>query len=108
MIQPSRTTALITGASSGIGAVYADRLARCGHDLILVARDSARLRAVAEAATRHGVAVETIRADLAEPADLQRVQDRLRHDGAITMLVNNAGIGAVPGLANADVDAPSA
>ena len=100
-----RKTALITGASSGIGAVYADRLARRGHDLILVARDAARLTAVAEAATRHGVAVETIRADLTKAADLRRVEERLRTDGAISMLVNNAGIGAAPGLVDANVDA---
>jgi len=101
----ARQTALITGASSGIGAVYADRLARRGYDLVLVARDAARLTAVAEAATRHGVAVETIRADLTKAADLKRVEERLRSDGAITVLVNNAGIGAAPGLADADVDA---
>lgn len=105
MSQRSQNTALITGASSGIGAVYADRLARRGHDLILVARDADRLTKMAEAVARHGVAVETIRADLAEAAGLRRVEDRLRHDGAIGMLVNNAGVGVPPGLANADPDA---
>ncbi len=105
MIQTLHSTALITGASSGIGAVYADRLARRGHDLILVARDATRLAAVAQAAAQHGVSVETISADLTRAADLLRIETRLRQDSAIGMLVNNAGIGAAPGLANADVDA---
>lgn len=92
-------TALITGASSGIGAVYADRLARRGYDLVLVARDAAKLSALAgrlEADT--GRKVETIAADLGVSADLRRVEQRLASDDSIAMLVNNAGLGAVKSL----------
>lgn len=86
-------TFLITGASDGIGAVYADRLARRGHDLVLVARRAEVLKALAETLHgAHGVKVETLAADLAAPADLARVEARLREDAAITGLVNNAGI----------------
>ena len=85
-------TALVTGASTGIGAVYADRLARRGYDLILVARDEARLTALAER-LRHdaGVAVDTLKADLTDRADLARVEQRLASDPSIALLVNNAG-----------------
>jgi short-subunit dehydrogenase len=92
-------TALITGASSGIGAIYADRLARRGYDLILVARDAAKLSALAaqlEAST--GRKVDTIRADLSVTADLRAVEQRLASDTNISMLVNNAGLGAVKPL----------
>jgi uncharacterized protein len=92
-------TALVTGASSGIGAVYADRLARRGHDLILVARDAAKLEALAarlRAETGRKVAV--LPADLAQPGPLATVQERLRSDPGITMLVNNAGIALNGGL----------
>jgi len=92
-------TALITGASSGIGAVYADRLARRGYDLVLVARDAAKLSALAarlEGET--GRKVETIAADLGVSADLRRVEQRLASDSSIAMLVNNAGLGAVKSL----------
>jgi short-subunit dehydrogenase len=92
-------TALITGASTGIGAVYADRLARRGYDLILVARDAAKLSALAarlEAST--GRKVDTLRADLSVTADLRAVEQRLASDSSIGMLVNNAGLGAVKTL----------
>jgi short-subunit dehydrogenase len=89
----TKQTILITGASDGIGAVYADRLARRGHDLILVARRADKLTALADQIRRDtGVSVDVIAADLANPDDLARVETRLRDDGAITGLINNAGI----------------
>jgi short-subunit dehydrogenase len=92
-------TALITGASSGIGAIYADRLARAGHDLILVARRADKLRQLAEELTnRTGRSVETIAADLTNPADLARLEAALKRDSSISVLVNNAGIGATTPL----------
>lgn len=98
-------TALITGASSGIGAVYADRLARRGHDLILVARDRQRLAALADKlATAYGVSVEVLPADLTDKADLSRVEQRLRGDAGISLLVNNAGMAVVGPLLAADID----
>jgi short-subunit dehydrogenase len=97
--------ALVTGASSGIGAVYADRLARRGHDLILVARSAERMAALASRLTQEtGRTVETLTADLADMADLARVENRLRTDPNITLLVNNAGVGAVAPLLESDVD----
>jgi short-subunit dehydrogenase len=86
-------TALITGASTGIGAVYADRLARRGHNLILVARDKARMDALAETLRAEtGVAIEVLRADLTNRSDLATVETRLASDPAIDILVNNAGM----------------
>jgi len=86
-------TILITGASDGIGAVSADRLARRGANLILVARRGDRLEALAQRLrAESGVNVEVISADLAKPDDLARIETRLREDEAITGLVNNAGI----------------
>jgi uncharacterized protein len=85
-------TALITGASAGIGAVYADRLARRGYDLVLVARDEVKLDALAaRLKDETGVKVEILRADLADADDVRKVEARLQADD-ITMLVNNAGI----------------
>ncbi|HYD99787.1 MAG TPA: SDR family oxidoreductase [Alphaproteobacteria bacterium] len=106
MVQIIPGTALITGASSGIGAVYADRLAARGHDLVLVARDEHRLGALAtRLRTRHGRSVDILAADLNDPADLARVEARLRDDPALAMLVNNAGVGSASVLLNSDVEA---
>lgn len=87
--QPS---VLITGASTGIGAMYADRFARRGHDLVLVARDRARMEALAERLRREtGVTVDILQADLTDAAALAQVEARLRDDTRIGVLVNNAG-----------------
>jgi NAD(P)-dependent dehydrogenase (short-subunit alcohol dehydrogenase family) len=92
---PSDGTAVITGASSGIGAIYADRLAHRGHDLILVARNRERLDALATRLTEEtGRSVQVLVADLHSTADLARVEQVLRTDATITMLVNNAGGGS--------------
>lgn len=97
MIQPTSAaapgTALVTGASSGIGAIYADRLAHRGYDLVLVARDIGRLEALAaKLRAETGRTVNVLPADLANSADIARVQERLASDASLTMLVNNAGI----------------
>lgn len=83
---------LITGASTGIGASYAERFARRGHDLVLVARDKARMEALgARIRHEHGVAVDIIQADLTQPTELAWVETRLRDDARIGILINNAG-----------------
>jgi short-subunit dehydrogenase len=90
---------LITGASTGIGAVYADRFAQRGHDLVLVARDVARMEALAGRLRREtGVAVEIVKADLTSEADLVPLENRLREDARIGVLVNNAGAAAAGGF----------
>ncbi|PTQ13161.1 SDR family oxidoreductase [Sphingomonas oleivorans] len=96
---------LITGASAGIGATYADRFAKRGHDLILVARDKARMEALAaRLIEENGISVEVLQADLSDAADLGHVERRLREDGGITMLVNNAGMAGGGPAATADPD----
>ncbi|WP_018609951.1 SDR family NAD(P)-dependent oxidoreductase [Uliginosibacterium gangwonense] len=86
-------TVFITGASSGIGATYAERFARRGHDLILVARDKLRLdKLAARLHEESNVAVEVVQADLTRPADLSVLETRLRDDARIGILINNAGI----------------
>ncbi len=83
---------LITGASNGIGAVYADRFAKRGHHLVLVARDRLRMEALAQRLRNEtGVAIDILPADLTDPADLAKVETRLRDDARIGVLLNNAG-----------------
>lgn len=102
----SKGTALITGASSGIGAIYADRLARRGYDLVLVARDRQRLQALSQQlAAQTGRNVETLQADLTVKADVLRMEQRLAADKTLTLLVNNAGLGATAPLVDSSVDA---
>ena len=103
--QTSKGTALITGASSGIGAVYADRLALRGYDLILVARDQSRLTELAaRLSARTGRSVDILPADLTRPSDVLRVEERLRTDKSITALVNNAGFGATSKLIESRIE----
>ncbi|MEA9978472.1 MULTISPECIES: SDR family oxidoreductase [unclassified Pseudomonas] len=97
-------TALITGASSGIGFTYADRLAKRGFDLLLVARDQERLETMAfRLREETGVTVEVLKADLIDRADLQKVEQRLRTDTSISLLLNNAGVASVGTLAESDL-----
>lgn len=97
---------LITGASSGIGATYADRMARRGHDLVLVARDKAKLGALAlRLEKQHGVGVDVLPADLTQAADRATVETRLRDDKRIGIFINNAGTTVPGGFATADLDA---
>jgi hypothetical protein len=101
----SKGTALITGASTGIGAVYADRLAKRGYNLILVARNEERLKTLADRlSTETGRKAGVLVADLGNKADLGKVEATLRNDPSITMLVNNAGVGSVASILQADVE----
>ena len=99
-------TALVTGASSGIGAAFAAALAARKHDLVLVARDEQRLAAVAAAAAQqHGVSTEVLPADLIDPIARGRVEERLRAgEKPIDLLVNNAGFGLCHGFVRSTVD----
>lgn len=104
MTKGTKGKALVTGASTGIGAVYADRLARRGYDLVIVARNEEQL---AELAARLGREtqrdVEIIRADLTQQADLRRVEEKITSDPDIAILVNNAGIATSAKLVDYDL-----
>lgn len=103
--QSPKGAALVTGASSGIGAVYADRLARRGYDLVLAARDETRLQALAtKLRAETGVKVDVVKADLTVRDDVRRLEARLRDDAQLTLLVNNAGAALFGAFDAADPD----
>lgn len=101
----TKGVAVITGASTGIGAIYADRLAKRGYDLILVARNETRLNTTGQRLRAEtGVHVTPLPADLNDKAGLEKIEAVLRDDPSVTMLVNNAGVGSVASILQADVD----
>ncbi|ARD62275.1 SDR family oxidoreductase [Kosakonia radicincitans DSM 16656] len=103
--QHHKGTAVITGASTGIGAIYANRLARMGYDLIIVARNHNRLNQMASHITADTSRnVEAIAADLNDPQQLRALEARLREDASITLLVNNAGVGTHTPLLGSEID----
>jgi hypothetical protein len=101
---PGRPTALVTGASSGLGEVFARTLARRGYDLLLVARREDRLAALAhELLEQYGAGAEVFVADLADPRDVARLEQHIPRIDALEMLVNNAGFGTAGRFAEVDV-----
>lgn len=100
----SRSVAVITGASSGIGAVYADRFAARGFDLLLVARREDRLRDLAaKLEARHGITVTKLKADLVNDRDIAAVEEALK-DPRICVLVNNAGTAHMAPFTSGDAE----
>jgi short-subunit dehydrogenase len=105
MTQQNLGTALITGASTGIGAIYAERLAHKGYDLIVVARNRDKLNELANRITSDtGRNVEVLQADLNNKSELLAIEDKLKSDASITLLVNNAGVGTHTSLMESDIN----
>ena len=100
----TRPKALVTGASSGIGKVYAQKLAKRGYDLVLVARDGARLEQLAAELAKDGAKSEVTVADLTQSADVARIEQILDRDKGITFFLNNAGIATVEPLLQTPVE----
>jgi len=97
-------TALITGGSSGIGSVYAERLARRGYDLILAGRDPKRLETTVARLRSTGRNISTIAGDLTNRDDVKAIEQRLLTDPAITLFLNNAGQAVLTPLVDSDAD----
>ncbi|WP_148873878.1 SDR family NAD(P)-dependent oxidoreductase [Serratia marcescens] len=101
----TKPSVLITGASTGIGAVYAERFARRGHNLVLVARDNTKLEMLAgRLRQENGISVDVLPADLTQEADLTTVEARLRKDSRVGVLINNAGIAQSGGFSEQTSD----
>jgi short-subunit dehydrogenase len=101
-----RRLAIVTGASAGIGAAYAERLARDAYDLVLVARRRERLEELAERLARtHGRSVDVLAADLGSPEGVRAVEARIAAEPALELVVNNAGFGTTGPFAELDRDA---
>jgi uncharacterized protein len=101
----TKGTAIVAGASSGLGAIYADRLARRGYDLVLVARNRGRLHDLAEwLAEETRRTVDLVAANLGDETDLARIETLLRSDPSISLLVNNVGVGVLGSSLESDVD----
>ena len=100
-----RRRALVTGASSGIGMAFSERLARDGYDLIIVARRVGRLNTLARRLRRgHGATVKPLAVDLADPAKLQALEKVIAEDEALDLLVNNAAFGTAGPFAGLDIN----
>lgn len=108
-MQSIEPLSLVTGATSGIGRSFAERLAGRGHRLILIARDTGRLQSLAtELRTRHGIEAEPLGADLSRDDEIDRVADRIRSLQPLEMLVNSAGFGTKGSLARSDPETQAA
>jgi len=100
----SKGTAVVTGASSGIGIVYAQRLAKQGYDLLLVARRLGRLAERSrQLSSRYRISANYLSADLTRTSDLERVMKVLAEDSTITALINNAGVATLSGFNDAEL-----
>jgi uncharacterized protein len=104
-MESSRNLALVTGASSGIGAALAERLARDGRDVLIVARRRERLEALAaRLQAETGAAVDSLVADLTDPEQLAVVEQRIAREERLDLLVNNAGFAGYGPFAEIDRD----
>jgi short-subunit dehydrogenase len=107
-MKPGKPVALVTGASSGVGATFARKLATRGYDLVLVARRRGRMEELAGELAKHGAGAELLAADLTSEADLRAVAQRIGELDRLELLVNNAGFGTRGRFFEIEVDTQDA